>query len=634
MPSSSTRRCVEGGHSSGEYLGRVATGARELASAKRPSSRAAAAREPLTHEQVVEGDPPQPSRARDRARRGPHSRGQRARGRPGAAVPGRGRERVARGGIRRVPPRRDRSANGRDVLSRARPRRRALRHRRRPRQGGAGAVRHRGDEADERDRGQGGRGIAGCWSRTRSPSNMSALFRWAPVAPTRVHKILIAIDGESPPDLENVPRHGLRTVCVLDRRRRSARDARRRVDRIGPPEPRRAIEHPSIISAASITECERSPGYGLLSENPVAEVAGPRHQFIGPSRRGHPAHGRQGAGARKWPGRRARRSSGSQGPLDGVDEAQALATKSAIPSWSRPIPAGAAGGGHRPRSANRWRAAYATCQPQRTPPSDPPSVLEKFVRRRVTSRSRCWATETGSASQGERDCSIQRRHQKLLEESPATSISPATRAGLCNPRSLSPMPSTTSPRARWSPRRPRRQLLLHRDETRGSRWNIPSPSGHRLRPRPRADPHAAGESLGSKQDTIKWSGHAIECGSRPRTRALHSLSGPRHGLGCLPAGLGPCGQPPDGRLRGAAHYDSLVAKIIVHARDRAEAVTRGTGRSPRPCGGVKTTIPFHLSSSPIRHSRGRVCDPPIRAALFDERVTARLARAARGLLLT
>jgi acetyl-CoA carboxylase biotin carboxylase subunit len=290
---------------------------------------------------------------------------------------------------------------------------------------------------------------------------------------------------------------------------------------------------------------------------------------------------------------------GSQGPLDGVDEAQALATKSAIPSWSRPPPAGAVAGMRIVRERESLARAYATCQSEaRASFGSSDLYLEKFVEEARHVEVQVLGDRNGiRVHMGERDCSIQRRHQKLLEESPATSISPATRAGLC--KSALAVANAVNYVSAGTV-----EFLVDRAGSfyfieMNTRIQVEHPvtelvTGFDLvREQIRI---AAGESLGYKQDAIQWSGHAIECRINAEDPE-HFTPSPGRVTAWVPPG-GP-GVRVDSHLMAGyvvpPHYDSLVAKIIVHARDRAEAVARmHRALSETVVEGIKTTIPFHL----------------------------------------
>ena len=250
------------------------------------------------------------------------------------------------------------------------------------------------------------------------------------------HKILIANRGEIALRILRTCRDmGIRTVVAY-----STADARSRAVTladesicIGPPEPRQSyLNIPSIISAASITECEAiHPGYGLLSENSTfAEVCRACGiTFIGPSPEairlmGDKAQAREmakSAGAPVVPG--------SEGPLAGVDEAQALADSMGYPV----IVKAAAGGGGRGMRIVRERAAlaraYTTCQAEAGAAFGSSELyLEKFVEEARHVEVQVLGDKNGMRLHlGERDCSVQRRHQKLLERSRARAP-PETRA--------------------------------------------------------------------------------------------------------------------------------------------------------------------------------------------------------------
>ncbi|HET8579355.1 MAG TPA: acetyl-CoA carboxylase biotin carboxylase subunit [Methylomirabilota bacterium] len=206
---------------------------------------------------------------------------------------------------------------------------------------------------------------------------------------------------------------------------------------IGPAEARSSyLNVPAIISAAAITDSEAiHPGYGLLSENPAfAEICRACGiTFIGPSPEairlmGDKAQARQmakQAGAPVVPG--------SKGPLDSLEQAQALADEIGYPV----IVKAAAGGGGRGmrivREPDMLARAFTTCQAEAVAAFGSSELyLEKFIEEARHVEVQVLGDRSGiRVHLGERDCSVQRRHQKLLEESPAPALSRETRAGLC-----------------------------------------------------------------------------------------------------------------------------------------------------------------------------------------------------------
>src|SRR5438034_3746525 len=253
------------------------------------------------------------------------------------------------------------------------------------------------------------------------------------------HKILIANRGEIALRVLRTCREmGIRTVVAHSQADAGSLPVRLAAESIciGPPAPRQTyLTIPSRISAASITDSEAiHPGYGLLSENAAfAEICRACGiAFIGPAPEairlmGDKAQARamaKQAGASVVPG--------SEGPLEGVDEAQALADAIGYPV----IVKAAAGGGGRGmrivRARDMLAQAFATCQAEAAQAFGSSELyLEKFVEEARHVEVQVLGDRNGiRVHLGERDCSVQRRPQKLLEESPACAISDETRAGL------------------------------------------------------------------------------------------------------------------------------------------------------------------------------------------------------------
>jgi acetyl-CoA carboxylase biotin carboxylase subunit len=121
---------------------------------------------------------------------------------------------------------------------------------------------------------------------------------------------------------------------------------------------------------------------------------------------------------------------------------------------------------------------------------------------------------------------------------------------------------------------------------------------------------AAGEGLGYRQDDVRFSGHAIECRVNAEDPE-HFVPSPGRVTQWVPPG-GPQVRVDSYLAAGCTvqpHYDSLVAKIIVHGRDRIEAVERmRRALGETVIEGIKTTIPFHLKL---------FADPVFRAGTFE-----------------
>jgi acetyl-CoA carboxylase biotin carboxylase subunit len=198
---------------------------------------------------------------------------------------------------------------------------------------------------------------------------------------------------------------------------------------------------------------------------------------------------------------------------------------------------------------------------------------------------------------GERDCSVQRRHQKLLEESPGPNLAPETRAGLCK-SALAVAHAVNYVSAGTV------EFLVDRQEQfyfieMNTRIQVEHPVTEMVtgidlvREQIRI---ASGESLGYRQNAVKFAGHAIECRINAEDPE-HFVPSPGRITAWVPPG-GP-GVRVDSHLMAGytvpPHYDSLIAKIIVHADDRAGAIARmHRALLETVVEGVKTTIPFHL----------------------------------------
>jgi acetyl-CoA carboxylase, biotin carboxylase subunit len=418
-------------------------------------------------------------------------------------------------------------------------------------------------------------------------------------------KILIANRGEIALRILRTCREmGIRTVVAHSQADAGSRPVLMADESIciGPAEARQSyLNIPSIISAASITDSEAiHPGYGLLSENAAfAEICRACGiTFIGPAPEairlmGDKAQARsmaKQAGAPVVPG--------SEGPLEGVDEAQALADTISYPV----VVKAAAGGGGRGmrivRARDMLAQAFATCQAEAAQAFGSSELyLEKFVEEARHVEVQVLGDRSGiRVHLGERDCSVQRRHQKLLEESPASAISEETRAGLYK-AALAVANSVNYVSAGTV------EFLVARDGTfyfieMNTRIQVEHPITEMVtgidlvREQIRI---ASGEPLGYKQGAIALRGHAIECRINAEDPE-HFVPSPGTVTAWLPPGG--YGVRVDSHLMPGAivppYYDSLIAKIIVHGRDRAEAIARmQRALAETVVEGVKTTIPYH-----------------------------------------
>jgi acetyl-CoA carboxylase biotin carboxylase subunit len=420
------------------------------------------------------------------------------------------------------------------------------------------------------------------------------------------HKILIANRGEIAVRIIRTCRElGIRTVVA-----HSTADAQslpvRLADEsicIGPNDPRSSyLNIASIISAAAITDSEAiHPGYGFLAENPsfadICRTCG--ITFIGPSPEairlmGDKAQARQiakQAGVPVVPG--------SEEPLRDANEAQEIADLIGYPI----ILKAAAGGGGRGMRIVRDREgvaqAFAACQSEAAAAFGSSEIYcEKYIEEARHVEVQVLGDQHGIRLHlGERDCTVQRRHQKLIEESPGPRLVPDTRAGLhragllaaaaVNYVNAGTVEFLVDPEGhfyfiemntRIQVEHPVTELVTGIDLVR-----------EQIR-------IAAGEALGYRQDDVRFDGHAIECRINAEDPETFAPSAGRVTAWIPPGGFGvrvdshlmvPYAVPP--------FYDSLIAKIIVHAREREEAIDRmRRALGETSVEGVKTSIPFQL----------------------------------------
>ncbi|HET7874649.1 MAG TPA: acetyl-CoA carboxylase biotin carboxylase subunit [Methylomirabilota bacterium] len=420
------------------------------------------------------------------------------------------------------------------------------------------------------------------------------------------HKILIANRGEIALRIIRTCREmGIRTVVAHSTADADSLPVRLSDESIciGPPEARGSyLNIPAIISAAAITDSEAiHPGYGLLSENPAfAEICRACGiTFIGPSPEairlmGDKAQARamaKQAGAPVVPG--------SEGSLTGVDQAQGLADEIGYPV----IVKAAAGGGGRGMRIVREREllprAYTTCQSEAGAAFGSSELyLEKFVEESRHIEVQVLGDKNGMRVHlGERDCSVQRRHQKLLEESPAPALKPETRKGLYKAALAvaNAVNYVSAGTVEFLVDRAGRFYFIEMN----TRIQVEHPVTELvtgldlIREQIRI---AAGEGLGYRQDAIRLTGHAIECRINAEDPE-HFVPSPGRVTQWIPPG-GPGVRVDSHLMTGYTvppHYDSLIAKIIVHGRARAEAVARmQRALGETTVEGVKTTIPSHL----------------------------------------
>jgi acetyl-CoA carboxylase biotin carboxylase subunit len=420
------------------------------------------------------------------------------------------------------------------------------------------------------------------------------------------HKILIANRGEIALRIIRTCREmGIRTVIAHSKADAESLPVRMADESIcvGPNDARSSyLNMPSIISAAVVTDSEAiHPGYGFLAENPAfAEICRSCGlNFIGPSPEairlmGDKAQARviaKQAGVPVVPG--------SEHPLKDEAEALEVAEAAGYPVMFKASAGGGGRGMRIVRSRDEAAPAFAACQAEAGAAFGSSEIYcEKYVERARHVEVQVLGDRNGMRVHlGERDCSVQRRHQKLIEESPAPSLTAETRAGLHKAGLLAAAAVNYFSAGTV-------EFLVDSEGhfyfiEMNTRIQVEHPVTEMItgidliREQIRI---AAGEALGYRQEAIRFEGHAIECRVNAEDPETFTPSAGRVTAWVPPGGYGvrvdshlmaPYAVPP--------FYDSLLGKIIVHGRNRDEAIARmRRALAETVVEGVKTTIPFHL----------------------------------------
>jgi acetyl-CoA carboxylase biotin carboxylase subunit len=418
-------------------------------------------------------------------------------------------------------------------------------------------------------------------------------------------KVLIANRGEIAVRIIRACRElGVRTVAVFSQADADALHVQLADEAvcIGPPQASQSyLKVARIISAAEITGAEAiHPGYGFLAENAqFAEVCeGCGIRFIGPPTASIQMMGDKAAARRAAAAHGVPVLPGSQHPVRDLEEAKRVARDIGYPVI---IKASAGGGGKGMRvvtapegleSALAMAAAEAAAAF-----GDAAVYLERFLPDPRHVEIQILVDGNGHGIHlGERDCSIQRRHQKLLEEAPSPALTDSTR------QAMGRAALSVAQAAGYRNAGTVEFLLDERGDyffmEMNTRIQVEHPVTEMVTGLDLVKAQlqiAAGEPLAITQADVRLSGHSIECriNAEDPDRFLPS---PGRVTNYRPPG------GPGVRVDSHAYigyvippfYDSLLGKVIVHGRDRAEAIARmQRALDEMVVQGVQTTIPFH-----------------------------------------
>jgi acetyl-CoA carboxylase biotin carboxylase subunit len=417
-------------------------------------------------------------------------------------------------------------------------------------------------------------------------------------------KILIANRGEIALRVIDACKElGIATVAVYSEADRNALHVRFADEAvcIGPPRSSESyLNIPQVISAAEITNTDAiHPGYGFLSENAnFAEVCETSHiTFIGPTPDLLRMMGEKDQARREMAAAGVPVVPGSQGIV--ADEAAALAEATRI-KYPVILKASAGGGGRGMRvvrAEDELAAAFATARNEAQQAFGIPDLyIEKFIERPRHIEFQVLGDKHGRVIHlGERECSIQRRHQKLIEESPSPAVDDKLRSEL-GARVVAALELVGYTSAGTV------EFLMDEDGSiyfieMNARIQVEHPvtemvtgidlikSQIRL---------AAGEKLADVVGEPRLRGHAIECRVNAEDPETFVPSAGRITVFRTPGG-------PGIRVDTAAHadavippyYDSLVAKLIAYGDTRTEAIARmRRALEMFVVEGIKTSIPL------------------------------------------
>jgi acetyl-CoA carboxylase biotin carboxylase subunit len=421
----------------------------------------------------------------------------------------------------------------------------------------------------------------------------------------KLQKLLIANRGEIAVRVIHAARElGIKTVAVYSDIERDAMHVRLADEAvcIGPANSQQSyLNIPALLSAADITDCTAvHPGYGFLSENAqfaeTCVTAG--IVFVGPTPRNIRLGGDKSKARELLKKKGVPVVPGSDGVLTSEEEALGLARQIGFPVMLKAVQGGGGRGMKIIRSEDELMHAFHVAQREaETAFGSKDLYMEKYITDLRHVEVQIVADQQGNVVHlGERDCSIQRRHQKLVEESPSPAANEKIR------KKLGDLAIKTAKAFKYVnvgtvefAVDPDWNIYFMEINT---RVQVEHPITEEvtgvdlIKEQLRI---AGGLPLSVKQSEVRIEGHAIECRINAEDPDKFVPSPGKISLLYLPGG-------PGVRVDTAAYagwtvpsqYDSLIAKLIVHGRNRAEAMARmRRALDEFLVEGIKTTVPFH-----------------------------------------
>ena len=433
-------------------------------------------------------------------------------------------------------------------------------------------------------------------------------------------KILIANRGEIALRILSACRElGIKTVAVYSEADRNSLHVRFADEAIciGPPRSSESyLNIPQVISAAEIANVDAiHPGYGFLSENAnFAEVCEASHiTFIGPAPdairlMGEKDKAREAMGAAGLP-----IIPGSPGVVPDEDSAKHIAAEIGYPIMIKAAEGGGGRGMRIVRDKHELIPMFRTARTEAEQAFGSANVyMEKLIERPRHIEFQVLGDKHGNVIHlGERECSLQRRHQKVLEESPSMAVDAVTRKKIGKQvvDALKKLGYSSAGTVEFLREDSGNLYFIEMN----ARIQVEHPVTEMVTGVDLVKSQirvAAGEELTDILKPIEFRGHAIECRinaedpdtfvpSAGRVTAFRVPGGP--GIRVDTACYADCVIPP--------YYDSLIAKIIAHGDTRGEAIARmNRGLDGFVVEGIKTTIPLH---------KRILADPDFIAGKFD-----------------
>ncbi|HEY9809838.1 MAG TPA: acetyl-CoA carboxylase biotin carboxylase subunit [Halomicronema sp.] len=419
-------------------------------------------------------------------------------------------------------------------------------------------------------------------------------------------KILIANRGEiALRILRTCEEMGISTVAVhstVDRNALHVQLADEAVCIGEPPSNKSYLNIPNIIAAALTRNATAiHPGYGFLAENArFAEICAD-HQitFIGPSPDAMRAMGDKSTAKDTMKRVGVPTVPGSEGLLLDEKEAQEIAAKIGYPVMIKATAGGGGRGMRLVKDSSELPKLFAAAQGEAEAAFGNPGVyIEKFIERPRHIEFQILADSHGNVIHlGERECSIQRRHQKLLEEAPSPILTPHLREkmGKAAVKAAKAINYTGAGTVEFLVDRYGNFYFMEMN----TRIQVEHPVTEMITGLDLIAEQiriAAGEKLKLSQNQVKFQGHSIECRINAEDPDHNFRPSPGRITGFLPPGG--TGVRMDSHVYTdyeiPPYYDSLIGKIIVWAPDRAGAISR-MKRALRECAitGLPTTLSFH-----------------------------------------